>query len=42
MTCAEGLKSRIFGKFPAPMGTKAGKLPRFSVSGKFRALIISE
>jgi hypothetical protein len=42
MTCAEGLKSRIFGKFPAPMGTKAGKLPRFPVSGKFRALIISE
>jgi hypothetical protein len=36
------LKSRIFGKFPAPVGTKAGKLPRFPVSGKFRALIISE
>ena len=36
------LGSLVFGKFPAPVGTKAGKLPRFPVSGKFRALIISE
>jgi hypothetical protein len=39
---ANRLQSRIFGNFRAPVGTKAGKLPRFPVSGKFRALIIPE